>query len=93
MKDDRLKDFKMLYIQEGYFRLPDDFTGTKYDAMKLLSDYLPLHSGNAKVYDCEERTVWQAFANNYPHDKEKWAGSFAIAIYNDDNEREYLDEI
>lgn len=77
---DSIEGMKMLYIREAYFKLPDDFVGSKDDALALFAEYSKTHRDRTIEYDVEETDPYTAFIDLWPFDERKASAQMAIEV-------------
>lgn len=74
--------YKILQLKDCYFRLPDNFNGTKEEAMTLFVEYFCRTKENAIKHEGEVDN-WENFKSLWPHDKFKYSGATnAISLVN-----------
>ena len=70
LKEKNIDNLTILTIGESYFKLPDDFNGSKFDAILLLAQYLYDHQNSAGEVGIATNT-WEAFKNLHPWEEKK----------------------
>jgi hypothetical protein len=85
------KSVKILVVESLYFRLPDDFNGTKDDAFKLMAEYWANRAGREEIYPShKEVSTWDRFVNLWPHDEQKISAAVGVGIA-ENGEFKYID--